>query len=74
MRYGLVFLALAAAGGCTVGSGSGIAAGELWIVGCLEGENFGSPPPGAPAPFDLNPTFFAGEPIGDIAAGRTSTG
>jgi hypothetical protein len=68
-RYGLVFLALAAAGGCTVGSGSGSATGPLWIVGCLEGENFGSPPPGAPKDFDLNPTFFAGEPIEDIADG-----
>ena len=69
MRYGLVFLLMAAAAGCTVGSGSGTAVGPLWIVGCKEGENFGSPPPGAPADFDLNPTFFAGEPIEDIADG-----
>ena len=69
MRYGLIFLSLVAAGGCTVGSGSGTASGPLWIVGCLQGENYGSPPPGEPRPFDLNPTFFAGEPIEDIADG-----
>jgi len=73
MRYSLSSLALVtvtvAVGGCTVGSGSGSASGMLWIVGCLEGENFGSPPPGEPHPFELNPTFFAGEPIEDIADG-----
>jgi len=73
MRYSLVFVPLVAltvaVGGCTVGSGSGSASGMLWIVGCLEGGNFGSPPPGDPAPFELNPTFFAGEPIEDIADG-----
>ena len=69
MRYGVVLLSLVAAGGCTVGSGAGTASGPLWIVGCQEGENFGSPPPGEPKEFDLNPTFFAGEPIEDIADG-----
>jgi hypothetical protein len=72
MRYSLIFLTfvtLVAAGGCTVGSGSGAASGPLWIVGCLEGDNFGSPPPGAPREFDLKPTFFAGEPIEDIGDG-----
>jgi hypothetical protein len=69
MRYGLLFLTALAAGGCTVGSGTGSATGPLWIVGCLEGANFGEPPPGEPEIFDLNPTFFAGEPIEDIADG-----
>jgi len=70
MRYSLILLSAVAVGGCTVGSGSGTATGALWIVGCLEGGNFGSPPPDEQfRPFDLNPTFFAGEPIEDIADG-----
>ena len=69
MRYSLIFVSLVVAGGCTVGSGSGEASGPLWIIGCQQGANYGSPPPGEPRPFDLNPTFFAGEPIEDIADG-----
>ena len=72
MRYRLIVLTsltLVAAGGCTVGSGSGEASGPLWIVGCQQGADYGSPPPGEPRPFDLNPTFFAGEPIEDITDG-----
>jgi hypothetical protein len=59
--------ALVATAGCTVGSGAGSAAGPIWVVGCLEGDDYGSP--SAPREFNLNPTFFAGEPIEDIADG-----
>jgi hypothetical protein len=62
------FAALSAAGGCTpVGDGAGAAMGPLWIHGCLEGEDRGTID--APINFDLQPTFFAGEPIGDISGG-----
>ncbi len=70
MRYRLVCLSLLsvfAAGGCTVGSGSGSASGPIWVIGCLEGGNYGTPE--APREFDLKPTFFAGEPIEDITDG-----
>jgi hypothetical protein len=59
----IVSLTMAAAG-CTIGNGSGTAKGMLWILGCEDGGNYGSPT--APLPFDLSPTYFAGEPIEDI--------
>jgi len=73
MRSGLLIPALLAvvlAGGCTVGEGSGSAMGMLWIIGCYNTEdmpNYGTETvPIAPIPFDLSPTYFAGEPIDDI--------
>lgn len=62
--------ALAAfAGGCTVGSGSGSVTGPLYVLGCTpNGADYGAKD--APRFFDLQPTFFAGEPaedIGDVA-------
>jgi hypothetical protein len=53
--------------GCTVGEGSGTATGMLWIKGCEEGKDKGSPD--MPFLYDLEPTFFAGEPIGDSSSG-----
>jgi hypothetical protein len=70
MRGGLLISAgfvMLAAAGCTIGSGEGRASGPLWILNCEDGEDWGAPD--APEPFDLQPTFFAGEPIGDIATG-----
>jgi hypothetical protein len=61
-----------AAAGCTVGGGSGSAKGSLWVTGCsdnLSSPNLGTPT--APAAYDLQPTFFAGEPIEDLATGAT---
>jgi hypothetical protein len=58
-------LAALSAGGCSIGSGTGTADGQLWILGCLEGYDRGTPD--APEDFHLDPTFFAGEPIEDIA-------
>lgn len=58
-------LAAVSAAGCSVGSGSGTADGALWMLGCLEGANSGTPD--SPQEFHLFPTFFAGEPIEDIA-------
>jgi hypothetical protein len=59
-----------AATGCTVGGGSGSAKGSLWVTGCsdnLSSPNFGTP--AMPEAYDLQPTFFAGEPIDDLATG-----
>ncbi|HZL18919.1 MAG TPA: hypothetical protein VFG23_14360 [Polyangia bacterium] len=67
----LVLLAASVAG-CTVGSGSGSAKGSLWVNGCgSNGSNYGTPPmqgnPAVPRAYDLQPTFFAGEPIEDLS-------
>jgi hypothetical protein len=61
------FAALSAARCTPVGEGAGAAVGPLWIHGCDEGEDVGTID--APVEFDLAPTFFAGEPIGDISGG-----
>ncbi len=56
-----------AVGGCTVGSGSGAVSGNIFFLGCLPPPGngpFGEP--GKPQLFDLDPHFFAGEPIEDI--------
>src|SRR5262245_2686067 len=78
MRSGLLipallsaFLAVVATAGCTVGEGSGTAMGPLWITGCYNTDdvpNYGTET--APIPFDLSPTYFAGEPIEDIGDAR----
>src|SRR6188508_307284 len=59
--------ALSAAGCTPVGDGTGEARGLLWIHGCDEGKDVGTE--AVPEPYDLKPTFFAGEPIGDISGG-----
>jgi hypothetical protein len=55
----------ASAGGCGIGEGSGSAKGPLWILGCQDSHPYGTQD--KPKDFDLQPTFFAGEPIEDIA-------
>jgi hypothetical protein len=55
------------AAGCTVGEGSGTATGMIWIVGCVEGRDYGTPE--MMHDFDMSPTFFAGEPIEGIGDG-----
>jgi hypothetical protein len=57
--------------GCTVGSGSGSAKGSLWVTGCNDDTNYGGGDAGVPESYDLQPTFFAGEPIEDLASGST---
>jgi len=64
---GLLVAAVVATTGCTVGGGSGSAKGSLWVTGCDGDTNYGMPPVGAA--YDLQPTFFAGEPIEDVATG-----
>ena len=52
-------------GGCTVGDGTGQARGPIFLLGCTDdGANFGDAD--MPRIFDLEPRFFAGEPIEDI--------
>jgi hypothetical protein len=58
-------LAAVSAAGCGIGEGSGSATGEMWMLGCDEGEDFGTE--AMPKGFSLDPTFFAAEPIEDIA-------
>jgi hypothetical protein len=66
LAVGLLVPALVT-GGCTVGSGTGNAAGPVWVLGCnpdLPDGNYGTP--NAPMDYSLNPIFFAGVPIEDI--------
>jgi hypothetical protein len=59
-------VAAALVGGCTVGDGNGVVRGPIFVLGCgSNGENFGTPQ--TPRIFDLDPHFFAGEPIEDVA-------
>jgi hypothetical protein len=61
--------------GCTVGSGSGKAEGDLFILGCdKEGNPYGAvdlndPTMVQPMFYNLRPSFFAGEPIEDTSSG-----
>jgi hypothetical protein len=52
-------------GGCTVGNGNGSAIGPIYLLGCSEDSNYGTKE--MPKIFNLDPSFFAGEPIEDIA-------
>jgi hypothetical protein len=63
----LAFGAALVAGGCTVGNGSGTARGTLKVIGCNEGDTLKDG-----QPYDLRPTFFAGQPIEDICPARSS--
>jgi len=65
------FVVAASAGGCDVGSGSGRADGDLWILGCDEGNDYGTPV--EPKLYRLSPTFFAAEPIEDIVDSNSPT-
>ncbi len=64
------------AGGCTVGGGSGAASGPIYVLGCYpNGSDYtsDSTDKGGPKFFDLQPTFFAGDPtedIGDVAVSQ----
>jgi len=63
--------------GCTVGQGNGSVAGELFVLGCTRGGDYCSGglcgTEASPAPFDLKPGFFAGEPIDDPRLGQQGT-
>ena len=63
---------LAWAGACTVGQGVGAASGHIYAYGCSKKSGDYCSPEGicgtatSPAAFDLNPSYFAGEPINDL--------
>jgi len=71
LAAGVLGVLALAAGGCTVGSGSGSVKGDIFFLGCDPPPSHG--PYGTPEmlrPFNLDPHFFAGEPIedpGDVA-------
>jgi hypothetical protein len=55
---------LSVAAGCSAGKGTGAASGFIYAYGCSDKGDYGTVE--APAPYDLKPTFFAGEPIDDL--------
>jgi hypothetical protein len=64
-------LGVSGLGGCSVGKGVGAASGALYEYGCSESGDYCSSPgvcgtEAAPVPYDLRPTFFAGDPIDDL--------
>lgn len=62
---------------CSVGQGVGAANGAIYVYGCSKnGDYSASGVTGTwqtPAPYDLQPTFFAGEPIDDLREYSSST-
>jgi len=57
--------------GCSVGKGDGAASGTLFEYGCSSHGDYCSSDGAcgtekSPAPYDLHPSFFAGEPINDL--------
>jgi len=69
MRWRLLLttaLVTAPAAGCVVGDGTGSATGPLWMLGCLEGGDDGTPT--MPVAYDLQPKYFVGEPIEDLSS------
>lgn len=64
-------LVLVAAAACRAGQGNGRVEGEMAILDCFEERDPSRDPRllGAAKPYNMNPQFFAGEPIGDIRAG-----
>jgi hypothetical protein len=75
MKLGLLVSILIVAlslAGCSVGKGVGSAKGAIYALGCWETGNGDYSSDGitgtwqTPAPYDLQPAFFAGEPIDDL--------
>jgi hypothetical protein len=69
-RLGLALVALTL-GGCSVGQGSGVASGTLFVLNCSSSGDYCDSKglcgtPSAPVDYSLNPGFFAGEPVDDL--------
>jgi hypothetical protein len=64
----VVIALLVTAAGCGVGNGVGAAAGTLYVLDCVPGQ-LSRGTDANPAPYDMVPTFFAGEPIEDVRVG-----
>ncbi len=67
MPRGLLLAILIPLSACSVGNGDGRAVGNLFIQDCSSDSDYCSGDvcgtPTAPAPYDLHPDFFAGEPF-----------
>jgi hypothetical protein len=50
--------------GCSLGKGTGALSGSLYVEECTTESDYGAA--GAPAPYNLNPTFFVADPINDF--------
>jgi len=69
-RVGLLLIALILTG-CSVGQGTGAASGLLFVLDCSKAGDYCDASgvcgtPSAPVDYNLNPTFFAGEPIDQL--------
>jgi hypothetical protein len=64
--------------GCSVGKGVGAASGTLFEYGCSSHDDYCSSDGACgtdtnPVPYDLRPSFFAGEPINDLRQGSSGS-
>jgi hypothetical protein len=50
--------------GCSLGQGTGTAAGELFVEPCTDSSSIGER--GVPAPFDLRPSYFVADLVNDL--------
>jgi hypothetical protein len=71
MRWPVLLLLVPGIAACAVGKGVGAAKGAIYEYGCSKQGDYCSPDgicgtEDAPAPYDLKPTYFAGEPIDDL--------
>ncbi len=66
MRLVLPFLLVVA--GCGLGDGKGSLAGSLYLRGCTHDYDYGAL--GAPAAYDMNPTYFVADPINALASAQ----
>ncbi|HEX7507878.1 MAG TPA: hypothetical protein VF550_13965 [Polyangia bacterium] len=71
MVWSGAILAISGPSGCSVGKGVGAASGTLFEYGCSQDGDYCSTPgvcgsQAASVPYDLKPSFFAGEPIDDL--------
>ena len=68
--FGLLLVVFALSG-CSVGQGTGAASGTLFVLDCSSSGDYCDSTgvcgtPSAPAEYNLDPTFFAGEPIDQL--------
>jgi hypothetical protein len=54
---------LCACGGCALGEGTGAVNGNIYVRGCTSTTDYGAA--GAPAPYQMNPTYFVADPVND---------
>ena len=71
MKRAALFILLGGLSACSIGKGVGAASGSLYEYGCNRNGDYCSPDgvcgtEANPAPYDLRPIYFAGEPIDDL--------